>query len=219
METESLTWPGLKVHCREREGRRCKERVGFCQVHLLNNANVLNSTNCILCLVSNDSDMLFQIPEASGLRAELSKVTQLLEVLDFRISGHWYFSQNAGMFKGALGTPWKRLQVGYIIVQSNHIINDLKISLREIKLLRGQDGGSETKAGQGMGDDTDKNKILVFSNSVRWLRSLVSASQLYWSSFVGILFFPCMHTDSIIWIPLCPWSPPWKYWFFNVWVI
>lgn len=38
----------------------------------------------------------------------------------------------------------------------------LKISLRQIKHFMGQDGGSKTKAGQGIGDDTDdRNKILV----------------------------------------------------------
>lgn len=33
--------------------------------------------------------------------------------------------------------------------------------MRQIKHFMGQDGGSETKAGQGIGDDTDRNKILV----------------------------------------------------------
>lgn len=61
-------------------------------------------------------------------------------------------------------------------VESDRIISHLRIPLRQIKHFMGQDGGIETKPGQGISDDPDKNKIFMSRCSLRLLRSLVSIS-------------------------------------------
>jgi len=113
-----------------------------------------------------NSEILFQTPEPIRLRPELSEVARLLELLDLRTSDRWQ-TKSWYVYRGALGTSWKRSEAVYIISESNHIISPLKRSSRQIKHFKGWDRESETKAGQGTDDDIDKTKILM---SPYWMR-------------------------------------------------
>lgn len=122
----------------EGRGRRNKGCASFCQVHLLNNADTLNNTNCVLCLASDElnSEVMFQTSKPAKLKPELSEVSWLLEMLDLRLS-----ILNASTFREELlASPERDLRLGVLKVNQTAPLVPLRCPWDGLSILWAETG-------------------------------------------------------------------------------